>query len=272
MTADATAEPVVVTEQLTGGIAVVRLNRPERLNAMTWEMFDAVTAALDCVAANPDCRVVILTGTGRAFSAGGDLDATDVIDGNQSSLPRMRGIFEASSAMISRVQSIPQPVIAAIKGPATGGGISLALAADTRICGESARFSAAFVRIGLAGCEMGISYLLPRIISPTVAFEMMLSGRLVGSAEAHRLGLVSDVVPDDELMDHAVKLAKTFIRNSPIALWMTKKVMWENLDASSLTEAMSREAHAQMLCGHTDDHREAIAAFRAKREAVFHNK
>jgi enoyl-CoA hydratase len=270
-----TPEPqpkMVVSEKLDDGITIVRLNRPERLNAMRDQLFVDAVEVLDEVAADPECRVAIITGAGRAFSAGGDLDAFDVIDGTKSSVPRTRALFELSSAMILRLQSMPQPVIAAINGPAAGGGFSFALAADTRICSESARFNAAFVRMGLTGCEMGISYLLPRIVGATAAFELMLSGRLIDAAEAFRIGLVLEVVPDDALIDRAIEIAKTMSRNSPIGLALTKEVMWANLSAPSLRDALVTEMHAQMLSGHTEDHREARDAFMEKRTPTFKNR
>jgi enoyl-CoA hydratase len=263
--------PTVVAEDFGEGITVVRLNRPERLNAMMDRLFVDAVAVLDAIAADDSCRVVILTGAGRAFSAGGDLGALDVIDGQRSSVPRMRRTFELSARMITGVQSLPQPVIAAVNGPATGGGLSLALAADTRICDESARFSAAFVKLGLSGCEMGTSYLLPRIVGPTAAFEIMMSGRLIDSAEALRLGLVLEVVPDAGLMDRAIALARSFAANSPIGLALTKEITWRSIGAGSLAEALAAETHAQMLCGHTADHREAVAGFLEKRRPSFGN-
>lgn len=261
----------VLSEKRPDGVTIVWLNRPKQLNAMMHQLFAEAVEELDAAAKDRDCRVVILTGAGRAFSAGGDLDSLDIIDGTKSTIPQTRETFALASALITRLQSMPQPVIAAVNGPAAGGGFSLCLAADTRICSESARFNAAFVRIGLTGCEMGISYLLPRIVGPTSAFELMLSGRLIDAAEAHRIGLVLEVVPDDALLDRAVEIAKSFIRNSPIGVAMTKEVMWANLAASSLEDALVTEMHAQMLCGHTKDHREAVDAFLGKRDATFRN-
>jgi enoyl-CoA hydratase len=264
--------PTVVAEEAGEGITVVRLNRPERLNAMMDRMFIDAVEVLDAIAADDSCRVVILTGAGRAFSAGGDFGALDVIDGRRSSVPRMRRTFELATRMLTRVQTIPQPVIAAVNGPAAGGGLSLALAADTRICAESARFSAAFVKLGLSGCEMGTSYLLPRIVGPTAAFELMMSGRLFDAAEALRRGLVLEVVPDAQLMDRALDLARSFAANSPIGLALTKETTWRSIGAASLAEALTAEAHAQMLCGHTADHHEAVAGYLDKRTPSFGNK
>ena len=179
---DALSPEILV--EADGDVRVVRLNRPDDGNAVNEAMHRALLDLWRLLHDDTDARAVVLTGAGRHFSAGGDMDAMDTIDGQRSSIPRMRKMFELSSALITRVQSMPQPVIAAINGPAAGGGFSLALAADTRICAESARFNAAFVKIGLSGCEMGTSYLLPRIVGPTAAFELLMSGRLFGALEA----------------------------------------------------------------------------------------
>lgn len=267
-----TAERTVVAERRDDGITVVRLNRPDRLNAMRDVVFEHAVEVLDEVAADPGCRVVVLTGTGRAFSAGGDLDALEVIDGRRTPQPVTRALFAKSAAMITRIQSIPQPVIAAINGPAAGGGFSLALAADTRICGETARFNAAFVKLGLSGGEMGTSFLLPRIVGPTAAFELLMSGRLFDAQEALRLGLVLEVVPDDRLLMRAFELAHSFMRNSPIGLALTKELTWMHLGTSNLRDALTNEMHVQMLCGHTADHHEAVDAFLNKRDATFENR
>jgi enoyl-CoA hydratase len=160
-------------------------------------------------------------------------------------------------------------VIAAVNGPAAGGGLALALAADTRVCSESARFNAAFVRLGISGCDVGVSYLLPRTVGPTVAFEMMLTGRLIDATEARRVGLVLDVVPDGTVVDAALEIAKRILANSPFAVRMTKQVMWTNLDAADLDAAIQLENRTQILCAHTKDHHEAVAAFVERRPAMF---
>jgi enoyl-CoA hydratase len=266
------AERTVVSEARDDGITVVRLNRPERLNAMRDVVFEHGLEVLEEVAADPGCRVVVLTGAGRAFSAGGDLDAFDIIDGSRTAQPVTRALFAKSAALLTRLQSLPQPVIAAINGPAAGGGFSLALACDTRICAESARFNAAFVKLGLSGCEMGTSFLLPRIVGPTAAFELLMSGRLFDAAEALRLGLVLEVVPDERLLDRAFEIARSFIANSPIGLALTKELTWKHLGPATLADALTSEMHVQMLCGHTADHREAVDAFRTRRSPTFGNR
>ena len=259
-------------EVVDEGIVVLRLCRPERKNALSPQLMDDLISALDDIAADDSCRVVILTGAGGAFSAGADFDGFDDLDPALSSVPRMERRQEQPTNLILRLQSIPQPVIAAVSGPAAGGGLALALASDTRICSETARFNAAFVRLGLSGCEMGVSYVLPRGVGPTSAFELMLSGRFVDAPEAVRIGLVLEAVPEDELIPRAVEIARSFRANSPIGLRMTKELMWAHLGATNLRDVLDNENRTQLLCGHTSDHQEALSAFLEKRQPRFSNR
>ena len=137
------------------------------------------------------------------------------------------------------------------------------------MCSESARFNAAFVRIGLSGCDVGVSYLLPKVVGPTLAFEMMLTGRRIDAAEAARAGLVLRVVPDGQVVDAALEIAEAILANSPFGVWMTKEVMWANLDAPSLQSALDLENRTQILSTFSPDAREAIMAFVEKRPAQF---
>lgn len=172
---------------------------------------------------------------------------------------------QAYSELITQINELPQPVIAAVNGSAAGGGFAIALAADTRVCSTSARFNAAFVRVGISGCDVGVSYLLPRIVGPTLAFEMMLTGRLIDADEARQAGLVLRVVPDGEVVGAALEIAERMIANSPLAVRLTKRTMWTNLDAPSLRHAIELEDRTQVLCLQTGDIREALPAVREKR-------
>ena len=254
------------------GIVVLRLARPERRNALSPQLMDDLISALDDIAADDSCRVVILTGEGAAFCAGADFEGFHDLDPALSSVPRMERRQEQPADLIMRLQSLPQPVIAAVNGAASGGGLGLALASDTRICSESARFNVAFVRLGLSGCEMGVSYFLPRVVGPTAAFELMLSGRFVDASEAVRIGLVLESVPDDRLIARAVEIARSFRANSPIGLRMTKKLMWAHLGAANLRDVLDNENRTQLLCGHTADQPEALSAFLEKRDPRFNNR
>jgi enoyl-CoA hydratase len=265
-------------DRVRDDVALVTLNRPQVLNAETLELVHELQAVLDGIAADSSWRVVVLTGAGRGFCAGHDLsempqastDAAVAQAGRKRSAVQagMR-VQKAFADLTLRVHSLPQPVIAAVNGPAAGGGLALALAADTRVCSTSARFNAAFVRIGLSGCDVGVSYLLPRIVGPTLAFEMMLTGRLVDAEEALRSGLVLAVVPDGQVVAAALDVAEQISANSPFGVRMTKEVMRANLDAPSLAAAIELENRTQILCTRTADQREAIAAFLEKRPAVF---
>jgi enoyl-CoA hydratase len=160
-------------------------------------------------------------------------------------------------------------VIAAVNGPAFGGGFSLALAGDLRLCSPDARFCASFVKFGIAGCELGVSYLLPKIVGATAAFEMMLTGRTVGADEAFRTGLVLEVVDGGALLDRALELAGRIAANSPFGVAMTKRLAWRNLGATHFEGAMELEMHTQALLFRTEDHLEALHAFQDRRPADY---
>ena len=259
----------VRSNQVSDGIALLTLDRPERLNAMSRELVADLHAALADAGDDPDCRVVILTGAGRGFCAGLDLKET----GDLAEAPgRPSGALRAQqhiASLVTQLRGLSKPVIAAVNGPATGGGLALALACDVRVAAESARFNVAFIRVGLSGCDIGVSYLLPRLVGASRAFELMLTGRMVESAEADRIGLVSSVVPDGAVVDAALETAELIRANSPFGVWMTKEVMWSNLEAGSLQGAIDLENRTQLLSSYTGDMREALAAFLEKRPPEF---
>jgi enoyl-CoA hydratase len=167
------------------------------------------------------------------------------------------------------LRELPQPVIAAVNGPAAGGGLALALASDVRIAGQAARFGDAFVRIGLSGCDVGVSWLLPRLIGASRAFELMLTGRVIDAAEADRIGLVSRVVPDKELLETALTVAREIIGNSPFGIRMTKDVMWSQLEIGSMAAGIALENSTQITTSYSTDQPEAAAAFLQRRTPEF---
>jgi enoyl-CoA hydratase len=173
---------------------------------------------------------------------------------------------EHLAEMILAIHECEKPVIAAVNGPAVGGGLAIALACDLRVAGESARFGSVFIKVGLSSCDVGVSYFLPRLIGPTKAFELMATGRIVGSDEADRLGLLNARVPDDDVLPAAVALADEIGANSEYGIWMTKKGFWMNLDVPSLRHAIELENRTQVLGTFTGNMTEASAAFREKRE------
>jgi enoyl-CoA hydratase len=261
----------VRVERPTREVALVTLDRPERLNAMSHELVADLHDAFESIGVDSTCHVVVLTGEGRGFCAGLDLKGTGAPP-NAEGLGRPQTSMKAQqhiARLIPRMRSLPQPIIAAVNGPAAGGGLALALGADIRIAAQSARFNVAFVRIGLSGCDIGVSWMLPRLIGAARAFELMLTGRLIDAEEAERIGLVLEVVADGQVVDTAMALAERICANSPFGVWMTKEVMWANLEVGSLGAAIDLENRTQILSTMTGDLKEAAAAFIEKRPARF---
>jgi enoyl-CoA hydratase len=176
------------------------------------------------------------------------------------------------AGLIPKLRSLRQPVIAAVNGAASGGGFALVLGSDIRIAAQSARFNAAFVRIGLSACDIGTSWLLPRLVGAGRAHDLMLTGRIIDADEAARIGLVLNVVPDGEVIDAALAKADEIMRNSPFGIAMTKEVMWSNLEIPGLQAAIDLENRTQIMTSFSEDHREAITAFLEKRPPAFTNQ
>jgi enoyl-CoA hydratase/carnithine racemase len=250
-----------------GGIAVATLDRGERRNALTSEMFGEIARICEMVDADDSIRALIITGAGAGFCAGLDLDEAEKLP--STPLPEMLRAQEQYARCISIVRTISTPVIAAVNGAAAGAGFSLALAADVRVASTAARFNAAFVRIGLSGGDCGSSWLLPRIVGLGVASEILLTGRFVEADEALRIGLVNRVVDPDDLLPAATEIARQIETNSPFAVRLTKKILQANVDAPSLEAAIELENRNQVLAIRTDDMREALTAFREKRQPKF---
>src|SRR5690348_8443432 len=188
------------------GITRITLDRPAKLNAMNVELITELHAALDDIGRDRTCRAVIVTGAGRGFCAGLDLGGYGVAPGGEEVGAVQRGMATQKhiAALVPKLRSLPQPVIAAVNGPAAGGGLALALATDIRIASKSAKFNVAFVRIGLSGCDIGVSWMLPRLIGASRAWELMLTGRIIDADRAEQIGLVSTVVDDEALLDTAM--------------------------------------------------------------------
>jgi enoyl-CoA hydratase len=249
------------------GVTRITLDRPERLNAMNAALIAELHEALAGVAADRACRVVVLTGDGRGFCAGLDLAGYGAAPASEG-LDRVGATFATQTdlaALVPRLRALPQPVIAAVNGPAAGGGLALALACDIRLASASARFNVAFVRLGLSGCDIGVSWLLPRLIGASRAWELMLTGRIIDADEADRVGLVLRVVADDELQSAALETAGLIAANAPWGVRMTKEVMWSQLEVGSLQAGIDLENRTQVLSSMTNDMQEAVAAFLQKR-------
>ena len=254
------------------GIDRLTLDRPDRLNAMNHQLVADLHAALEVVRGDRTTRVLVLTGAGRAFCAGLDLRegaSPPDADPARHRIPAGLDVQQHIATLIPQLRSLRVPVIAAVNGAATGGGLALALGSDIRIAAESARFGVAFVRIGLSGCDIGVSWLLPRLIGASRAHELMLTGRIIDAAEADRVGLVTRVVPENDLVSAALDVARDIRANSPFGIWMTKEAMWSSLEIASQQAAIDLENRQQILASMTPDMAEAVAAFLERRPANY---
>jgi len=263
---------MVLVEKVRPKVSLITLNDPDTLNAMSFELVEALYAAIERVGADNDCTVAILTGAGRGFCSGLNLEYVGVPPGVEG-LPVSRLAIRAMSYMsdlIPAMRAMPQPLIAAINGPAYGGGMCLTLGADIRIASESAQLLGAGITNGLSGTELGISYLLPRLIGASRSNEIILSGRRVDAQEAERIGLVSRVVADGALLEAALELAEQIAGYSTHGVSMTKQVLWDGLESGRLEATIDLENRNQLLVRMmTDNLDEAIRARREKRKPVY---
>ncbi len=250
-------------------ITVLRMNRPERMNAMAFDVMIPLRDALREISFDNDTRVVILTGTGKGFSSGADHKDDGVV-------PHIAGLTVPTIArralkilddVVLSIRDMHQPVIGAINGAAIGGGLCLATACDIRIASTEAYFRAAGINNGLTSAELGLSYLLPRAIGSSRAFEIMLSGRDVDAEEANRIGLISQVVEPEALLDSCYALAERIIGYSQIGVELTKQLLWASLDAGGLHAHMNHEGHAQLYVRLTTENFEESVRARAEGRA-----
>jgi enoyl-CoA hydratase/carnithine racemase len=249
------------------GVVQLTLNRPDRYNAMTVTMFDELESVARAVGNDTETRVLILTGAGRAFCAGYDLDEAEELAA--LSALGMLDRQERAARALSAVRAIPVPVIAAVNGPAAGGGLSLALMADIRLGSTAAKFNAAFVRIGLSAGDLGASWLLPRLIGPSAAAEIGFTGRIVEADEAERLGLLNRVTGPEDLLDQTLAMAGQISANSPGGIRLSKRALQANMEVTSFAAALELENRGQALLTRCDDMVEALEAFKAKRQPKF---
>jgi enoyl-CoA hydratase/carnithine racemase len=270
---DPPAELVTVGEAAPG-VRLVTLARATSLNALTADLVAELTAVLDDIARDRDCRCVVLTGAGRAFCAGldltgyGDLERDARLGVPLAALDRQREL----AALTLRLHRLPQPVIAAINGPAAGGGLALVCASDIRIAARSAKFGVSFIRAGFSACDLGISWLLPRLVGASRAHELMLTGRIFDATEAAAIGLVLDVVDDSLLLETALAKAAEMALNPPASVALTKQGMWLALDIPSLEAVIELENRQQVITGLTADRIEATAAFLEKRPPHYEHR
>jgi enoyl-CoA hydratase len=257
----------VVIDAPAPRVARVTLNRPEPHNAIHFPLVAELHDALDAVAADRDCRVVVLTGAGRGFCSGLDLKdfGSSPAPGTHPRATAGTSGQEFMASLTTHLRDTPQVVVAAVNGPAYGGGLGLAAACDLRIAGVSATFCSAFITTGMTGTDIGVSYTLPRLIGASRAFDLMLTGRAIDAAEAERIGLVARVVPDDQLADEALALASHLAGYTELGLRMTKDVMWANVDAPSLDAALELENRNQTIAAQSPEVRAFMDAYRAPR-------
>ncbi|WOC13243.1 enoyl-CoA hydratase/isomerase family protein [Gordonia sp. MP11Mi] len=255
----------MLVEEVKPGIVLVTLNRPDRYNAMTNTMFREMEQLAWDLGAEDDLRVVILTGAGKAFCSGYDLADADDLP-HLGALGMLDQQERAVRALVA-LRGMRVPLIAAVNGAAAGGGFSLALAADVRVASPGAKFHAAFVKIGLSAGDLGVSWLLPRLIGPARASEVCFTGRMVGAEEAVEFGLVNHVT--DDAVAGALELAEQIVSNSPGGVQLSKRALQANLEASSYAAAIELENRGQALLTRSSDMPEALAAFKAKRPPVF---
>ena len=248
------------------GVHWLTLNRPDALNAITVNMATELGDYFDRLFHDRNCRVVVMRGAGRAFCAG-----LDVKERNKEETPFGGGYgFQGHLASVYvKMHHCPQPIIALIHGAAAGGGFAFALAADIRIAGESARMNAAFIKLGLSSCDMGVSYFLPRVVGRSIASELMLTGRFINAQRALATGLVSEVVADAELEAAGQAFVDEMLATSPMGLRLTKEGLNLATDAPSLEAAVAIENRNQVLCARSDDFQEGIRAFLEKRKPIY---
>jgi enoyl-CoA hydratase/carnithine racemase len=257
-------------ERPSPGIVAMTLSRPRTLNALDGALVADLYGAFEELSRSRADRVVVLTGEGDAFCSGQDIkDFGDTLPSATDGAASLLAFQQRMSRLVVRLRELPQPVIAAVNGVAVGAGFALACAADIRLASARARFGTGAVRLGLSGCEMGLSYHLPRLVGMSAAAEWMLTGRLVGADEALRVGLVSRVVDGPDLPGAASEVASAIVANSPFGVRLTKRVMWDNVDQPSLTRAIELEDRTQVIAVTTRDAQEARAALLERRPARF---
>ncbi|MFT4988185.1 MAG: enoyl-CoA hydratase [Acidimicrobiales bacterium] len=258
---------------------VVTLNNPDAFNALAPNMTNDLVEALRAAAADRSCRSIILTGAGQnAFCAGIDVksvaakDALAAADSDERLDPVAQGfenLHHHLSSMIRTIHTLPIPVISAVNGHAIGVGFALAAASDLRVAGDNAKFADGFIRRGISGCELGLSYFLPKLVGASLAFDWMLTGRRVEADEASRSGFIGQVVDPADTVDTALALGRSIAELAPMAVSMTKEVMWSNLHAASLDQALALEGRTQAMTRTTADAAEARLSFLEKRPPVF---
>ncbi|MFC0529988.1 enoyl-CoA hydratase/isomerase family protein [Phytohabitans kaempferiae] len=249
----------------------IELHRPRHLNAVNDELALGLHDALTEVESDPRCRVVVITGAGRGFSAGLDLNGYGDAPGTaeMGQVYRDLAFQRLVATLVQRVHRLPKPVVAQVNGPAAGFGLALVCAADIRVAASTAVFATSFIRVGASGCDLGVSWLLPRLVGAGRAHELMLTGRRFDAAEALRIGLLADAVEPEHLGSRVDDVVTGLLAAAPMSLELTKQGMWLGLELPSLDAAIELENRQQVLSARTADSREAREAFRTRRQPSF---
>jgi enoyl-CoA hydratase/carnithine racemase len=271
----ATPAGLLLDHRDNGAIAVLTINRPRRGNSLDSQTLAELHCILDYLNGDPTLRAVVVTGAESIFCAGADIKAQpeDFTDYDATPFASLQGRATSAAAItlsaqelmasaFEKIHRLRQPVIAAVNGAAVGGGFALALACDIRYATPDATFGAVFIRHGVSACDMGTSYHLPRLVGASRAAELMLTGRVFGADEAADIGLVLDIVDANIVVERAVDKAREIACHSPLAVWMSKETMWQNIDAPSLRHALDVENRTQVLCTSTGDLSGSFASFR----------
>jgi enoyl-CoA hydratase len=247
-----------------GAVDWLTLNRPDRLNTLTGTMVEELCTYFDGLRSNYGVRIVVMKGAGRAFCAG--LDIKEHLEGDK--VPEGAGRTRPGHHLfdiVKLMRACPQPIVALLHGPACGGGFAMALAADIRVAGESVRMNDAFVALGRSGCELGLTYFLPKIVGLGIATELMYTGSFIDAKRALQVGLVSRVVPDDQLDRAADEFLEPMLKTAPLGLRITKETLNKSLAVTDLHAVIDLEERAQQICGRGPDFEEAMRAFLEKR-------
>jgi enoyl-CoA hydratase/carnithine racemase len=255
------------------GVVQLTLARPGKLNALTAPLVAELHGHLSAIAADQSCRVVVLTGAGRGFCAGLDLGGFGLVAGTEQAgqVQRSWAVQRTIAALVQQIRRLPQPVIAAVNGPAAGGGLALVCASDIRIASAAAVFATSFIRIGVTGCDIGTSWMLPRLVGAARAHELMLTSRRFDAAEALRIGLVTDVTEPDELAARVDATVDALLSAPPMSLSLTKQGMWLALEIPSFDAMIEVENRQQILTSATADAAEAMAAYVGHRPPQYGN-